>query len=80
MKVTIKFFASLKEEVGCDEEELELGGGASVSDLLEILRKTRPVLRGDEKFLVAVNGVRSKLDQRLVEGDVVALLPPVSGG
>ena len=80
MKVTIKFFASLKEEVGCDEEELELGSGVSVSDLLEILRETHPVLRGDEKFLVAVNSVRSMLNQRLAEGDVVALLPPVSGG
>jgi len=80
LKVTIKFFAHLKEEVGCDEEELELGRGASVSDLLEILRRTHHVLRGDEKLLVAVNGVRSKLDQRLAEGDIVALLPPVSGG
>ena len=80
MKVTVRFFASLKEEVGLEKEELELGEGPAITDLLEALREAHPILRGNEKFLIAVNGIRSKTDQRLEEGDIVALLPPVSGG
>ena len=78
--MTVRFFASLKEEVGLEREELELGEGPAIADLLEVLIEAHPVLRGNEKFLIAVNGIRSKTDQRLEEGDIVALLPPVSGG
>jgi len=80
LKVTVRFFASLKEEVGLEREELELGEGPAVADLLEALIEAHPVLRDSEKFLIAVNGIRSKADRRLGEGDIVALLPPVSGG
>lgn len=80
MKVTIRFFASLREEIGIEREELELEKGSAITDLLVALKRTHPVLLGNENFLIAVNGVRSKVDQRLGEGDIVALLPPVSGG
>lgn len=80
MKVTVRFFASLKEEIGIESEELELGKGVTIADLLEALREAHPVIRNNEGFLIAVNGIRSKPDQRLDEGDIVALLPPVSGG
>jgi molybdopterin synthase sulfur carrier subunit len=74
------FFASLKEKAGLEREELELEEESSITDLLEALKEAHPVLKGDVKFLIAVNGIRSKSEQKLREGDVVALLPPVSGG
>jgi len=80
VKVTVRFFAHLKEEVGIECEQLELCAGSSINDLVEALRERYPSLRNDEKYLIAVNSVRSKLDRRLAEGDVIALLPPVSGG
>ena len=80
MKVTVRFFASLKEEMGLEREELKLDEGSTITDLLEALKKAHPVLRDNDKFLIAVNGIRSDHNQRLGEGDIVALLPPVSGG
>lgn len=80
MRVTIRFFASIREEIGIEREILELEKGSAIADLLVALKRAHPVLLSNENFLIAVNGVRSKPDQRLEEGAIVALLPPVSGG
>jgi len=80
LRVTVRYFASIREEVGLEREEVEVQEGSTVRDLLEALREARPELRGRRKLLVAVNGVRSGPERRLREGDIVALLPSVSGG
>lgn len=80
MRITVRFFASIREEVGLEREELHLHEESTVRDLLKVVREAHPGLRDNKKLLVAVNGVRSRLDRGLREGDVVALLPPVSGG
>lgn len=80
MKVAVRFFASIREAVGLEREEFKLHEGSSVRDLLVAVRETHPGLRDVKKFLIAVNGVRSKPDRRLREGDIVVFFPPVSGG
>ena len=84
MKVTVKYFARLREIAGRGEEVVEVGGGGVTLDALlqqlseknseigEFL-KDRPVLR-------AVNGEYADVEKTLTEGDEVALFPPVSGG
>ena len=77
MRVRVLYFGVLKDAFGRASDGLELAEGASVADLLR-------VVRGAEGFwdsiAVAVNQEYAKSSDVLKEGDVVALLPPVSGG
>jgi molybdopterin converting factor subunit 1 len=77
MRVRVLYFGVLKDAFGREDEGLELVEGATVADLLR-------VLRGREGFwdsiAVAVNREYAKAEDVLKEGDEVALLPPVSGG
>jgi molybdopterin synthase catalytic subunit len=74
MTVTVRLFAGLRERAGWSKCELE--GVGSVGDVWTELGL------GDEPpgLLYAVNREYAARDQRLVDGDEVALIPPVSGG
>jgi molybdopterin converting factor subunit 1 len=77
MRVRILYFGVLKDAFGRENGEVELAEGATVADMLR-------VLRGQEGFwdsiAVAVNREYARAGDVLKEGDEVALLPPVSGG
>ena len=76
----VRFFARLREELGVDEEVLELGDGATLAELLDLVFKGRR----PRALLVALNNelVRdgSIEELRLADGDVVDIMPPASGG
>jgi MoaE-MoaD fusion protein len=74
--VSVRLFAGLRERAGTGARELELDDGARVEDVWPRLDL------GDEPagLLYAVNRRYADRDERLAEGDVVALIPPVSGG
>ncbi|MCZ6660874.1 MAG: molybdopterin converting factor subunit 1 [bacterium] len=81
MKVTVLYFASCKDVVGAAEETVELEPGANAQDLLEVLIRTHPDLKGLEPALaVSVNQEYAAREASLADGDEVALIPPVSGG
>lgn len=94
MKVTVKFFTSLREIVGKAKEEIELSGVVTVGELLRRLGERygdgfvryvydeRGVVRGHLSFLVNGEGVAARrgLRTRLRDNDVLAILPPVGGG
>jgi len=88
MKVTVRYFARYRSLVGKGEEEVELPEGATVMDLIEVLKELHPVLK-NEVFAedddladvnVSKNGRYVRFDEILKEGDIVAIFPPVSGG
>jgi molybdopterin synthase catalytic subunit/molybdopterin converting factor small subunit len=76
VRVTVKLFAGLRERAGAAEREVELGAGARVRDVWELLAL------GDEPegLLYAVNKEYTGRERELADGDEVALIPPVSGG
>ena len=85
MKVKLLFFASLREQLGRAQEEVELPGAIhTVSALREHLR-TRG---GEWASVFAPNRpVRAAVNQDMVQsaaaikaGDEVAFFPPVTGG
>jgi len=54
-----------------------------VKDLLDMIRERYPRVAEIERrfpLLILRNGVNARPDDRLGDGDKVALLPPVSGG
>jgi molybdopterin synthase sulfur carrier subunit len=82
LKVTVLYFAAVRELVGQDEEALELPASVTtVADLAAHLPLVHQALSGR---LAAVRFARNEEFARgadaLAEGDTVALIPPVAGG
>lgn len=81
MRVTVLYFASLRDRAGVRQEALVLDEGARVADLRAALGAQRPALREAlDSALVAVNREFALPEQPLSDGDEVAVFPPVSGG
>ncbi len=76
MRVVVKLFAGLRERAGTPEREVELRDGARIADVWPALAL------GEEPqgLLYAVNEEYANRERELLDGDEVALIPPVSGG
>jgi molybdopterin converting factor subunit 1 len=82
-KVSVLYFAALRDLAGISEEAVELSSERlRVEQLLAELERRRPALHGRLRagVRVAVNEEFVDLATPLAVGDVVALIPPVSGG
>lgn len=74
-------FASLREAGGAADLPLTLAPGTPVSGVLRELERRLPDRRGlIERCALAINAEYTTPDTPLREGDVVAVIPPVSGG
>jgi molybdopterin synthase catalytic subunit len=74
MTVRVRLFAGLRERAGWSEREL--------SDVTRVADVWPALELGDEPrgLLYAVNKEYASREQELMDGDEVALIPPVSGG
>lgn len=80
MRVTLRTFASLRE-LSADRFEVDLADDASVADAWTELQSRYPAVEPHRPYVRAArNGVYAPWDVKLADGDVVAFLPPVSGG
>ena len=97
MRVSVRFFTSLREITGKREQTLEFSGGEPVTVDVVLKRlaerygksfseyvfdsKTGEV-KGFLQFLVNGRSMSTLdgLDTELVDGDVLAIIPPVGGG
>jgi molybdopterin synthase sulfur carrier subunit len=85
MKITLRFFASVRETLGTSSETMELpDGAATVADVRALL-----VARGGawaqalgegRALRMACNQVMCQPGAAVKEGDEVAFFPPVTGG
>ena len=94
MKVTIKFFTTLREVAGKREERIELSNGTTVEELLRLLSRKygkgfinyvydeKANVRGYLQFLVNGKSITTLqgFKTRLKDGDKIAIIPPVGGG
>lgn len=81
----IHYFASVREAVGRDREQIELPGDVgTVADLVRYLRTVNEgferMLGEQEQVLVAVNQAVAGDEAAVADGDEVAFFPPMSGG
>lgn len=76
MSITIKYFASLREQMGKSELTLSAEGVTTVADVLRELSDTNL----PENTLVAVNQEYANDSTQVQAGDEVAFFPPVTGG
>ncbi len=78
--IRVVAFARLREVLGASRQ-IALADDATVRDLWAALVETEPRLQGLESGLrFACNERLCGAEQRLREGDEVALLPPYGGG
>ena len=75
--VTVCYFAMLREQRGCFEEQLSIAE-ETVGQLYDRLFPPGP--QGQLTVAFAVNQAYVGREQPLVDGDEVAFIPPVGGG
>lgn len=77
----ILFFAQLKDATGCDSAELKAASALNTEQFWAELLKQFPKLAAHRKSVrLARNQEYARPDVRFMDGDEVALIPPVSGG
>jgi molybdopterin converting factor subunit 1 len=81
-RIQLLYFAALRERMGTAAEDVDLPDEVmDVRALRAWLEATQPKLRGVlGSVRIAVDDEFAALDRPLSGGEVVALLPPVSGG
>ncbi|WP_414044250.1 molybdopterin converting factor subunit 1 [Macrococcus animalis] len=75
----ILYFAHIKSKVNRSQDEFMFSEPITVAELKSHLGKTYPNIQG-ESYQIAVNEEFVKDDETIHNTDVVALIPPVSGG
>ena len=85
MKVKVRYFASIREKVGKDAEEIDVPAGvATVEALCGHLRgcgaNYENAFSGKTLLRAAVNQDMAQPSARIKAGDEVAFFPPVTGG
>ncbi|WP_335869834.1 molybdopterin converting factor subunit 1 [Bacillus sp. 2205SS5-2] len=76
--IKVLLFAHLQEEVGENEIMIQ-EEGMSVVQLKNWLQDHYQV-SGARNVMVAINEEYANDDDKIVSGDIVAIIPPVSGG
>lgn len=76
--ITVLLFAHLQEEFGANELKID-GEHMTVAELKHLIEQKYQVTIS-EQMMVAVNEEYANEDDNIQTGDVVALIPPVSGG
>jgi len=79
MTLTLIYFAALRDLTGIAQENIEVSLGTKVHQLAELVLMRHPAMHL-EGVRVAVNEEFSDDSHCLNEGDIVAFIPPVSGG
>lgn len=77
----VLLFAHLKDATGVAELEIKLSESLDTDGLWRRLLEAQPKLAAFQKTTrLARNGEYANAQTRFVDGDEVALIPPVSGG
>ncbi|MFX1507758.1 MAG: MoaD/ThiS family protein [Promethearchaeota archaeon] len=80
MMVKVKLFATLRDygpkgvELG-KSFSVTLEEGVTVATLLEMLK-----IPNKEAKIIMINGNNSEVEDKIIEGDTIAIFPPVGGG
>ena len=77
MTIQVRFFASLREQIGVAEKQLEARASMTVADVWQQASNQSDI---PANTLMAINMEYVDADQHVGDGDEVAFFPPVTGG
>ncbi len=81
MKVHIKYYALIREELNREVEDLDLADGSTVDDLIETVGRLYPDVRPHLSCSrIASSEAYLSNGHRLVDDGCYSVIPPVSGG
>src|SRR5512145_119941 len=82
MVIDVRLFAMLRERAGRESVTVEVAEGATVGQVVDAVAREHDLadLIARMPVVMAVNREYARADATLVEGDELALIPPVSGG
>ncbi len=79
MEIELKLFANFRDYLpkGSDRfsSKIKVGPSERVADVLQKLG-----LPKDHPKIILINGVHAKEEDRLKDGDILSVFPPVAGG
>jgi molybdopterin converting factor subunit 1 len=78
-RVRLRYYALLREQAGCGEEELETQA-ADPAALYDELARRHGFNLPRAQLKVAVNAEFSDWSRPLADGDEIVFIPPVAGG
>ena len=77
MSIHVKYFASLRETLGRNDDDVSFSNTLTVEDVWKLATNN---MQRPEHLLVAVNQEYSQFNQPVCDDDEVAFFPPVTGG
>lgn len=80
MKIKVLFFGISTDVVGTNALDFFMSGNPTVADFKEVLVEKYPSLTELQSYAIAVNEHYANDEIILKDQDVVAVIPPVSGG
>ena len=80
MKIQILFFGAAHDITGMRNMDAVVTDDMDTESLKKMLQERFSGINADLRYALAVNQKVVAVNQPLSEGDVVAILPPVSGG
>lgn len=77
--IRVEYFATLREESGCSEEDVVTAAGSAL-ELFEELRARYGFTLDSPRLKVVVNEEFCDWSRAVEDGDTVVFVPPVAGG
>ena len=78
MAISVKFFASIRDDMGRNQDSVDIDGGSiTVKDIWNKVSGGKAL---PDSILIAINMEYTNADQSVKDGDEVAFFPPVTGG
>jgi len=79
MKLTIEYYAQLRDEAGCSSEETQ-SSCTNPAELFTELNSRHGFSLRQAQLRVAINDSFANWNSPLNEGDLVVFMPPMAGG
>ncbi|KGL62652.1 MoaD/ThiS family protein [Polaribacter sp. Hel1_85] len=80
MKIQVLFFGITTDLVATSNLGLEVSKASTVASFKVLLKEKYPQLENIDSYAIAVNESYAADELVLKENDIVAVIPPVSGG
>jgi MoaE-MoaD fusion protein len=81
MKISVQFYAQLRDLAGASELQVDLPDKATVSDLLAKIYERMPALRPRDRSILIGAGVDFvDRNYKLKPNDEISIMPPAQGG